>query len=132
MNKILSTSVTPEQYEIIKKIADANNVSVSYLLKDSVKVYIMLYYLGDIIEKLKVEELTTEAIQRNAEILDHANEMTNLMQPYFQKAFSSIPKDVIKALEDEGKEMAEAIKTYEKPVKRGRPSALAQTRGDRK
>lgn len=132
MNKILSTSVTSEQFEIIKKIADSNNISVSYLLKDSIKVYIVLHYLGDIVEKLKVEELTTEVIQRNAEILDHANKMTDLMQPYLQKIFSSIPKDMIKALEEEGKELAQTIKTYEKPVKRGRPPALAQTRGDRK
>lgn len=128
MNKILSTSVTPEQFKIIKKIAESNNVSVSYLLKDSVKVYILLYYLGDILEKLKVEELTEEVVQRNAEILDHANEMTNLMQPYFEKAFSSIPKDVIKALEDQGRELTETIKTYEKPVKRGRPTTLTRSK----
>lgn len=125
MSKILSTNVTEEQYAIIKRMADSNGISVSILLKDSVKVYILLYYLGDILEKLKVEELTEEVIERNSEILEHANAMTNLMQPYFEKALSNVPKDVIKALEDEGKELAKTIKIYEKPVKRGRPPALS-------
>ena len=128
MSKILSTNVTEEQYAIIKRMADSNGISVSSLLKDSVKVYILLYYLGDILEKLKVEELTEEVIERNSEILEHANAMTNLMQPYFEKALSNVPKDVIKALEDEGKELAKTIKIYEKPVKRGRPPALSDSK----
>jgi hypothetical protein len=124
MSKILSTNVTEEQYAIIKRIADSNGISVSSLLKDSVKVYILLYYLGDILEKLKVKELTEEVIERNSKILEHANAMTNLMQPYFEKALSNVPKDVIKALEEEGKELAKTIKIYEKPIKRGRRPAL--------
>ena len=128
MSKILSTNVTEEQYAIIKRIAVSERISVSALLKDSVKVYILLYYLGNILEKLKVEELTEEVIERNSEILEHANAMTNLMQPYFENALSNLPKDVIKALEDEGKELAKTIKIYEKPVKRGRPPALSDSK----
>lgn len=128
MNKILSTSVTPEQYKIIKKIADANNVSVSFLLKDSVKVYILLHALGEILEKLKVQELTEDVIQKNSKILEYAEKMTNLMKPDFEKAIASIPEDVKKALEEEGIELANTIKTYEKPVKRGRPPALMQSK----
>ena len=128
MNKILSTSVTPEQYKIIKKIADANNVSVSFLLKDSVKVYILLHALGEILEKLKVQELTEDVIQKNSKILEYAEKMTNLMKPDFEKAIASIPEDVKKALEEEGIELANTIKTYEKPVKLGRPPALMQSK----
>jgi hypothetical protein len=50
------------------------------------------------------------------------------MQPYFEKLFLSIPKNVIKALENEGKELGDMIKNYEKPVKRGRPTALLNSR----
>jgi len=126
MNKTLSTSVTPEQYKIIKKIADANNVSVSFLLKDSVKVYILLHALGEILEKLKAQELTEDVIQKNSKILEYAEKMTNLMKPDFEKAIASIPEDMKKALEEEGTELANTIKTYEKPVKQGRPPALMQ------
>ncbi len=128
MSKILSTNVTEEQYTIIKRVAEANGISISALLKDSVKVYILLYYLGDILEKLKVTELTEEVIERNSKILEHANAMTNLMQPYFEKALSNVPKDVIKALEEEGKELAKTIKIYEKPIKRGRRPALLDSK----
>lgn len=129
MSRILSTNVTEEQYAIIKRIADSEGVSISSLLKDSVKVYILLHYLGDILEKLKMEELTEEAIERNSEILEHANAMTSLMQPYFDNAVSNLPKDVIKALEKEGKELAKTIKAYEKPAKRGRRPALLKKGG---
>lgn len=124
MSKILSANVTEEQYALIKRIAEANGVSVSALLKDSVKTYILLYYLGDMLEKLKAKELTEEVIERNSKILEHATAMTNLMQPYFEKALSKVPKDVIKALEEKGKEMAKTIKIYEKPIKRGRRPAM--------
>lgn len=124
MSKILSANVTEEQYAIIKRIAESNGVSVSALLKDSVKTYILLYYLGDILEKLKVKKLTEEVIERDSKILEYASAMTNLMQPYFEKALSNVPKDVIKALEEEGKELAKTIKIYEKPIKRGRRPAL--------
>ena len=124
MGKILSTSVTEEQFDIIKKIAEMNNVTVSSLLKDSIKVYMLLYYLNDVMEKVKFNETVAEPIQTNAKILDYANKMATLMQPYYDKLFSSIPEDMKKFLEEEGHELAETIETYEKPVKRGRPPKL--------
>ena len=128
MNKTLSTNVSPEQYEIIKEMAEENNMTVSAFLKESVKISIMLYYLNDVLEKVKFEEMTNEVILRNAEILEHANEMTKLMEPYYEKLFSSIPKKVVKALEEEGMELAETIETYEKPVRRGRPPAVLKSK----
>jgi len=128
MNKTLSTNVSPEQYEIIKEMVEENNMTVSAFLKESIKISIMLYYLNDVLEKVKFEEMTNEAILRNAEILEHANEMTKLMGPYYEKLFSSIPKKVVKALEEEGMELAKTIETYEKPVRRGRPPAVLKSK----
>lgn len=133
MNKILSTSVTEEQYAIIKKIAENQKITLSQATKEAIQVYIALYYVGDILGKLKLHELTEEAMERNSKILGHAKEMTKLMQPYIEKALSSIPKDVMKAMEDEGLEFEEDMKKYVKPVKRGRPSALiAMKKGENK
>jgi len=98
MNKTLSTNVSPEQYEIIKEMSEENNMTVSAFLKESVKISIMLYYLNDVLEKIKFEEMTNEVILRNAKILEHANEMTKLMRPYYEKLFSSIPKKGCKSI----------------------------------
>jgi hypothetical protein len=129
MNKILSTSVTKEQYSIIKKIAENQKKTLSQVTKESIQVYIALYYVGDILSKLKLHELTEEAMERNSKILEHAEEMTKLMQPYVEQIISSIPHDVMKAVEDEGLEFEEDMKKYVKPVKRGRPPALVAMKG---
>jgi len=121
MNRTLSMNATPEQYNIIKRIAEHNNITISSLLKEAVQTFIGLSYVNDMLTKMKFEKVTDEAIKRNSDIMMHAEEMTKLMQPYYEKAFSAIPSDVIKALEDEGKEMTNTMKAYNKPLKHGRP-----------
>ena len=128
MSKIISTSVTPEQYEIINKLASEQNMSISKFMKESVQVYTALSYVTNVLAKLKWNEVTQEAIDRNGKIMDLAEEMVKVMEPYFEKALSAIPKEVIKTLEDEGKELNHSMKIYSKPVKRGRPPAIT-TRG---
>lgn len=125
MNKTLAMSVTPEQYDIIKRIADSNKCSVSKVLKDSVQMYIAMYYVGEMLSKVGfTQERTMETIERDAEILMHAEGMVNAMRPYLEQAFYAIPPEVIKALEEKGKDLTETMKKYNKPVKRGRPPAL--------
>jgi len=131
MNRIISTSVTPEQYGIIKQMADANNMTISQFMKESVQVTTALSYISDTLAKLKWEDITQDAMDRNAKIMEHAQEMVKLMQPHFEKALSAIPKDVMKALKDDGRELSNTMKVYNKPVKRGRPPSLATKRGKR-
>lgn len=128
MSRILSANVTPKQYEIVQKIAKDNNMTVSHLLKEAVKVYITMYYVGDMLGKIKLES-TMENIERNSMIMTHAEEMVRLMQPYFEKAFSSIPKDVLKEMQDEEIEISKTIKAYDKAAKRGRPPMLITRKG---
>lgn len=124
MNRIISTSVTPEQYEIINKLASEQNMSISKFMKASVQVYTALSYVANALAKLKWNEVTQEAIDRNEKVMEHAEEMVKLMRPDFKKALAAIPKEVIKTLEDEGKELNHSMKIYSKPVKRGRPPAI--------
>ena len=128
MSKIISTSVTPEQYEIINKLASEQNMSISKFMKESVQVYTALSYVTNVLAKLKWNEVTQEAIDRNCKIMELAEEMVKIMEPLFKKALAAIPKEVIKTLEDEGKELNHSMKIYSKPVKRGRPPAIT-TRG---
>lgn len=128
MNKILSTSVTPRQYEIIQKIAETNNTTLSGILKESIRTYITMYYVGDMLAKLNLEP-TMENIERNSMIMTHAEEMVKLMTPYLERAMSSIPKHVIEELESEGMEISKTIKAYDNKPKRGRPPALLEKRG---
>lgn len=129
MNKILSVSVTPKQYEIVQKIAQANKMTISHMLKESLRTYIALYYVGDMLDKMKLEP-TMENIERNSMIITHAEEMVKLMQPYLEKALTSIPDDVIKELENEGIEISNTIQSYDKTVKRGRPPLIITKKGD--
>lgn len=129
MSKILSASVTPKQYEIVQRIARANKMTVSRLLKESVKIYITMYYVGDMLGKVKLES-TMENIERNSMIMKHADEMVKLMEPYFDKAFKSIPKDVLQEMKDEEIEISKTIKSYDKASKRGRPPMLIAKKGD--
>ena len=128
MSKIISASVTPEQYEIINKLASEQNMSISKFMKASVQVYTALSYVTNVLAKLKWNEVTQEAIDRNCKIMELAEEMVKIMEPLFKKALAAIPKEVIKTLEDEGKELNHSMKIYSKPVKRGRPPAIT-TRG---
>ena len=128
MSKIISASVTPEQYEIINKLAAEQNMSISKFMKESVQVYTALSYVTNVLAKLKWNEVTQEAIDRNCKIMELAEEMVKIMEPLFKKALAAIPKEVIKTLEDEGKELNHSMKIYSKPVKRGRPPAIT-TRG---
>lgn len=128
MNITLSVSVTPEQYTIIKKIANANNCSVSNILKESVLMRIVLQTVSEIVSKAGFNERTMETIERDAEIAEHAESMVGLMQPYFEKAFSGLSPELIKALGEDGKELENTIKIYSKPAKRGRRPELSTTR----
>ena len=128
MSKIISTSVTPEQYEIINKLASEQNMSISKFMKESVQVYTALSYVTNVLAKLKWNEVTQEAIDRNCKIMELAEEMVKIMEPLFKKALAAIPKEVIKTLEDEGKELNHSMKIYSKPVKRGRPPAITTRR----
>jgi len=105
MNRIISTSVTPEQYEIIKQMADTNNMTISQYMKESVQVTTALSYISNTLAKIKWDDITQDAIDRNAKIMEHAQEMVKLMQPHFEKALSAIPKDMMKTLEDDGREL---------------------------
>ena len=127
MNKTLSVSVTPEQYAVIKKIADANNCSVSNIMKESILMRIVLQTVGEMMNKTGYER-SMESIERDSQIAEHANAMVNLMQPYFEKMFSNIDPQLIKALGDEGKELEDTVKIYSKPVKRGRPSEFVSAK----
>ena len=112
-------------------MADANNMTISQFMKESVQVTTALSYISDTLAKLKWEDITQDAMDRNAKIMEHAQEMVKLMQPHFEKALSAIPKDVMKALKDDGRELSNTMKVYNKPVKRGRPPSLATKRGKR-
>ena len=124
MNKTLSTSVKEEQHAIIKKIAELSNMSISQLMKESIKVFIALYHVSNMLKKTKAQELTQEVIERHTRIMAHAEEMVKLMQPDFAQALDSLPNDVLKALEEQRREFSLTMKSYDKPAKRGRPPAL--------
>lgn len=124
MSTTLSVSVTPEQSAIIKKIAKSEKRSVSSILKESIEMRILLSVLSEMISKMGFNEKTIDTINRDAKITEHAQEMVKLMQPYFEKVFSGITPEMISALQEEGKELEETIKLYNKPTKRGRPPAL--------
>lgn len=128
MSNTLSVSVTPEQKAIIKKIAEANKCSVSNILKESIQMRIVLQTVGEMLSKAGLNERTMESIERDAGITEHAEAMVSLMQPYFEKAFSGISPELIKALGEEGKELEDTIKQYSKPLKRGRPPELVATK----
>ena len=128
MNKTLSVSVTPEQYAIIKKIADTNKTSVSNIMKESIQMRIVLQTIGEMLGKVGVTERTMETIERDSKIAEHAEAMVSLMQPYFEKAFSNVDPELIKALGEDGKELEDTIKVYNKPVKRGRPAELVASK----
>jgi hypothetical protein len=70
-----------------------------------------------------------ENIERNSMIMAYADKMVKLMQPYFEKAFKSIPKEVLKEMQDEEIEISNTIKSYDKAVKRGRPPMLIAKKG---
>ncbi len=125
MNRILSTSVTPEQEEIIKKIAAEIGCSTSSLLKESLYLYIGMYYAGKVMNKIGLEEKTTEVIERNAKIKEHFEEVTKLMQPEIEQVISEIPQEIMDSLEEDGKFMENTLKAYSKPAKRGRPPEIA-------
>lgn len=130
MNKILSTSVTPAQEEIIKKIAAEIGCSTSSLLKESLQLYVGLYYAGKIVNKIGLEEKTTEVIERNSTIKMHLEEVTKLMEPVLEQTLSEIPLEVIRTLEEDGKFMENTLKEYNKPVKLGRPPEIAARKSE--
>jgi len=125
MNKILSTSVTQAQDEIIKKIAAEIGCSTSSLLKDSLQLYIAMYYTGKIMNKIGLEEKTTEIIERNAEVKTHLEEITKLMQPEVEQVLAEIPPEIMSSLEDDDKFMENTLREYNKPAKRGRPLGIS-------
>ena len=124
MSKTLSVSVNPEQYKIIKRIADLEKRSISSILKDSIQMRIVLQYVSELISKVGLEERTMETIERDANIREHSEAIAKLIQPVVEKAISGMNPDVIKALEEEGKEVENTMKIYSKPAKRGRRPAL--------
>lgn len=86
---------------------------------------IVLQTVSEIVSKAGFNEKTLESIERSSQISEHAEAMVNLMEPYFEKAFSSISPELIKALGEDGKELEDTIKAYSKPVKRGRRPVLS-------
>jgi hypothetical protein len=128
MSKIISVSVTPEQYAVIKKIAKMNKCSVSAIMKESIQMRIVLQAVGEMLSKAGLDERTVETIERDSKIAEHIEEMSGLMQPYFEKIFSDVDPELIKALGEDGKELENTIKMYNKPVKRGRPPELVATK----
>lgn len=124
MNKTLSVNVTPEQYAVIKKIAKMNKCSVSTIMKESIQMRIVLQAVGEMLNKAGLDERTIETIERDSKIAEHMEAMSSLMQPYFEKIFSDVDPELIKALGEDGKELENTIKIYNKPVKKGRPPEL--------
>ena|SRR2546428_1149477 len=125
MNRILSTSVTSTQYEIVKKIATEVGCSTSMILKGSLQLYVAMYYAGKILNKIGLEEKTTEVIERNAKIRMHFEEATKLMNPEIEQMLAEIPPEIMNSLEEDGKFMEATLKKFNKSVKRGRPPEIA-------
>src|SRR5437016_3669546 len=101
MNKTLSVNVTPEQYAIIKKIAEENKCSLSSIVKESISMRIFLQKLNEVISKLGIMEKGMESIKQNMEIAEHAKAMASLMQTDIEKALSDISPESMKMLEQE-------------------------------
>lgn len=122
MNKTLSTNVTPEQYAIIKKIAEENKCSVSNIVKESISMRIFLQKLNEVISKSGIVEKGMESIKQNMEIAEHARAMAILMKNDIEKTLSDISPESMKVLEQEGKTLEKMLKVYGKTKKLGRPA----------
>ena len=120
MNRTISANVTEEQFQIIKKIAEQSNKSISEILKESLQILTVLYYVNEMLTKAGMGR-TMETVERDSEILEHYEAIQSLMEPYIEETISSIPPEILRTIEEEGKELEKTINKYNKKAKLGRP-----------